>query len=321
MKKIFIITILVVLISLITSGCQSPASTTELRMENSPIKVVAAESFLTDITQNIAGDRLYVGSIIPRDMDPHSFIPTPQDVAKIAESDLVIVNGAGLEEWLDNIIQNSGGEFILVEASEGLTPRDLHEPEVVHEAEDKTEQTHEHPEGDPHFWLDPILVIQYTENIRDGLIKADPSGKDTYEKNATEYIAKLEELDSSIRKQLAVLPPEKRLIVTNHESFGYFADRYDFTIIGTIIPSVSTGASPSARQLASLIDAIKETGASAIFIETGANTKLAEQISRETGVKVVTNLYTHSITDSGGEAPSYLAMIQHNVDMFISTMK
>jgi len=109
--------------------------------------------------------------------------------------------------------------------------------------------------------------------------------------------------------------------VTNHESFGYFADRYGFKIIGTIIPSVSTGASPSAQQLARLVDHIRETGAPAIFLETGSNPQLAEQVARETGVKVVDELYTHSITGSDGNAPNYIDMMKYNVNAIVEALK
>jgi ABC-type Zn uptake system ZnuABC Zn-binding protein ZnuA len=110
-------------------------------------------------------------------------------------------------------------------------------------------------------------------------------------------------------------------LVTNHESFGYFADRYGFRITGTIIPSTSSDASPTAQQMASLIDQIKHSGAKAIFIETGANPQLAEQISQETGVKVTTDLYTHSITAPDGEAPGYIEMIKHNVNLIVAALK
>jgi ABC-type Zn uptake system ZnuABC Zn-binding protein ZnuA len=180
---------------------------------------------------------------------------------------------------------------------------------------------HHHHEGDPHFWLDPNNVVKYVENIRDGLIAADPDGKDIYTQNAASYIAQLNELDAWIKQQVNAIPEDRRLIVTNHESFGYFADRYGFKIIGTIIPSVSTGSSPSAQQMARLVDHIRETGAIAIFLETGSNPKLAEQIAQETGVKVVSDLYTHSITEPGGKAPTYIDMMKYNVQAIVEALK
>jgi manganese/iron transport system substrate-binding protein len=175
--------------------------------------------------------------------------------------------------------------------------------------------------GDPHFWLDPISVIHYVENIRDGFTRADPAGKDIYTKNAESYIVRLKALDVSLREQANTIPADKRLIVTNHESFGYFADRYGFKIIGTIIPSVSSGASPSAQQLARLVDHIKTTGATAIFLETGTNPQIADQISKETGIKVVTDLYTHSITPPDGKAPTYIDMMMYNMNSIITNLR
>jgi manganese/iron transport system substrate-binding protein len=180
---------------------------------------------------------------------------------------------------------------------------------------------HHHQEGDPHFWLDPDKVVTYVRNIQRGLSEADPDGASIYAANADGYIARLRELDRWIADQVAQVPPGHRLMVTNHESFGYFADRYGFKIIGTIVPSVSTDAAPSARQLARLIDRIKATGARAIFLETGTNPQLARQVAQETGIKVVADLYTHSITEAGGPAPDYIAMMQHNTVAIVDALK
>ncbi len=275
-------------------------------------KVLAVETFLADIAQNVAGDRLTVIALLPVGMDPHSYEVTPADVRKVAESTLLVANGAGFEAFLEKLLANAGGQRLVIEASTGLTGRTPREGELVEG---------EHPEGDPHFWLNPIHVIQYVENIRDGLSQADPAGKDVYARNAAAYIAKLKELDGWIVEQVKAIPPERRLLVTNHESFGYFADRYGFRIVGTIIPSVSTGASPSAQQLARLMDHIKSAGAPAIFLETGANLQMAQQIAKDTGVKVVTELYTHSLTARGGAAPDYIAMMRYNTRAIVDALK
>jgi len=275
------------------------------------------ESFLADIAQNVAGDRLKVASLIPLGTDPHAFEPTPADVAKVTNSDLLIANGAGLEGFLDPMLKNPGGVRLTVEASAGLTGREIHAGE---EAEDAKGE-HDH-EGDPHFWLDPNNVVKYVENIRDGLSKANPEGTQVYANNAQAYTAKLKELDGWIAEQVKGLPPERRLLVTNHESFGYFADRYGFKVVGTIVPSAGTGASPSAQQMAQLIDGIKKAGAArAIFLETGTNPQLADRIAKETGIKVVTRLYTHSLTPPNGEAPTYLDMMRHNTRTIVEALK
>jgi len=300
--------ILLTVISLFFSACSVPQSQ---ESASGPIKVLAVESFVADIAQNIAGDRVKVATLIPLGVDPHSYEPTPQDVAKIAESQVLIINGAHFEEWLNKTLQNAGGTHSIIEASAGLTSR----KPTPNEALDPDHA------GDPHFWLDPTKVTSYVENIRNGLSKADPAGADKYSANAKLYIAQLVDLDNWITAQVSQIPSEKRLLVTNHESFGYFADRYGFTIAGTIIPSTSSEASPSARQMAALIDTIKQTGVKAIFLETGANAQLADQIAQETGVKVVTDLYTHSITEPGGAAPSYIEMMKHNVKLIVEALK
>lgn len=308
MKKLFHSFTLVIVLSLLLAACgQTPAST------SGTSHVLAVETFLADVTRAVAGDRVTVDSLIPGGVDPHSFEPTPQDVAKIADAQLIIENGLGLEAWMQKTLDNAGGQHTVVEASAGLKPRTPRAGELIDPAE--------HPEGDPHFWLDPNNVIQYTLNIRDALTVLDPAGKDVYARNADAYIAQLKALDGWIAQQVSTLPADKRVIVTNHESFGYFADRYGFTIVGTILPGVSSVASPSAQDLAALTDRIRAAHVKAIFLETGANTQLADQIARETGVKVISDLYTHSVSAADGPAPTYLEMMRYNVRTILSALQ
>lgn len=310
-KKNKIITILAAALVIFTSACQgNPVPTQD---KSSGIKVMAVESFLADIAQNVAGDRLVIETLIPEGLDPHSFEPTPKDVAKISDSDLLFINGAGFEAWLENIVENLPPDQIVVTASAGLVSRE------TEDNRDDSVQGHEH-EIDPHFWLDPNLVVTYVENIRDGLTKADPEGAEEYVANSDAYIQQLKELDVYIREKIKAIPGERRLIVTNHESFGYFADRYGFKVVGTIIHSVSSGSTPSAQQLAALVDKMRSSGASAIFMETGSNPQLAEQLSKETGIKVVYDLYTHSISSADGKASSYIDLMKYNVDQMVTAL-
>lgn len=320
MKKVFIIiTGFVVIGSVLLTACQINPSTTPIAGNPNKQHVIAVESFLADIAQNVAGDRLKVDTLMPLGMDPHAFEPVPGDITRLSSSQLIIINGGGIEGWLEKVIKNTGGSHTVLEASAGLKSRQPQEGEIVDGAELNADHAAE--EGDPHFWLDPISVITYVENIRDGLTKLDPDGREVYSQNARAYINQLKDLDSYIHSQAETIPAEKRLIVTNHESFGYFADRYGFKVVGTIVPSVSTGAAPSAQQLARLVDHIKSTGASAIFLETGTNPQLAEQIARETGTHVVTDLYTHSITPPSGNAPTYIDMMKYNINSIVANLK
>jgi ABC-type Zn uptake system ZnuABC Zn-binding protein ZnuA len=277
-----------------------------------PLNVLATETFLADIAQNVAGDRLKVGSLLPVGIDPHSFEPAPQDVAKVAASQVLIVNGAGLESFLSKLLDNAGGQRQVIVASAGLASR-APGPGEVRDAD--------HPEGDPHFWLDPIMVVKYVENIRAGLSQADPAGAAIYARNAAAYSAQLKELDAWIAAQVQSIPAERRLLVTNHESLGYYADRYGFKIVGAVVPSFSSAASPSAQQLAQLVNAIKASGAPAVFLETGSNPQLAQQVAQETGIKVVADLYTHSLSPPGGPAPSYLEMMRYNTRVIVDALK
>jgi len=501
MQNKFVKLLTVVIFAAMTLAACGPAATPTASPVDAPameqpeskpaIKVLAVQTFLADIAQNVAGERVKVESLIPVGLDPHAFEPTPQDVRKIAESNVLILNGAGFEEWAEKTLENAGGERLVIEASAGLAMREpsenepghdhedeheyegedhddhsvdshskmvckqlegkqaeeeieagasadsaaelrhegehaagehAHEREIItlklvsredgtfagfvlfeaeseegyaitsgtgkisitdgngaavevaqelvvecggmaqgfvykltpgeylvelsgftsgstpfsaapihahdhehegeeHAHEDEAHEDEHHHEGDPHFWFDPTLVVKYVENIRDGLINADPDGKDTYSANAAAYIAKLTELDGWIKAQVEQIPAERRLMVTDHHTFGYFADHYGFTIVGAIIPAFSSGASPTAQELAGLIDQVKDTGAPAIFIESISSPQLAEQIAAETGARVVSDLYTHSITEPGGKAPTYIEMMRYNVLAIVEALK
>lgn len=298
-----------ILLAVLLAACGAQSS-----VPAAPTDVIAVESFLADITRNVAGDRLSVGSLIPEGLDPHTFDPTPQDVARLAGSRASVINGAGLETWLEPVLENAG-DSLLIDASAGLEPR---EPD--HEDETEAEDEHGH-EIDPHFWLDPISVVRYVENIRDGLSQIDPDGANDYTKNADAYIARLHELDAWIRVQVETVPPERRLLVTNHESFGYFADRYGFKVVGAIIPSSSSSASPSAQRMAALVETIRSSGAPAIFLETGTNQQLANQLAAETRIAVVTGLQTHSLTLPDGSAGDYILMMRYNTELIVQALK
>ena len=317
MKKIInTIFVTLTLAALFLAGCGSAPQSSD-----DALNVLASTTFLADIAQNVAGDRVQVESLLPLGADPHAYQEAPTDVAKIAESNVLILNGVEYEHFIEPLLENAGGERLVIEATEGLTPHEMGE-HAHEEGEEHAEgeEGHDHESGDPHMWLDPNLVITYVENIRDGLSEADPDGADTYKANAEAYIAQLRELDAFIRGQVESVPAERRLLVTNHEAMGYFAERYGFKVVDTIIPSLSTEASTSAQEVAAAIEAIKATGAPAIFLGEVENADLAEQIADETGVKVVDGLYLETLTD-GEPAATYLDMMKHNVTQIVNALK
>ena len=269
------------------------------------LTILASTTFLADIAQNIAGDRVEVKSLLPFGADTHAYQASPADVAKIAESNLLILNGFEYERFIESLLENAGGERLVIEASTGLSPNEDGE--------------NEHG-VDPHMWLDPNLVITYVENIRDGLIEVDPDGADTYAANADEYIVELKNLDTWIIEQVNTIPVERRLLVTNHEALGYFARQYGFEIVNSILPSFSSEASASAQEIAAAIESVKSSGAPAIFLGEVENPDLANQIAEETGVKVVNDLYLESLTE-GAPAGTYLEMMKYNVIIIIDALK
>ena len=173
---------------------------------------------------------------------------------------------------------------------------------------------------DPHAWLDPNNVIVYADNIREGLTQLDPDGAEIYQANTSAYIDQLTELDAWINGQVAQIQPQHRVLVTNHESLGYFAERYGFRLVGAVIPSFSSDASPSAQQMADLIEQIKLYEAPAIFLDSSDNPDLAQQIAKETGVKVVNDLHLESLTQ-GGPADTYIDMMRNNVTKIVQALQ
>lgn len=291
---------------------QSPAPTT-VAVSTAPTaggpstapKALASTTWLADIAQNVAGDRLAVAALLPIGADPHSFQPTPADLRKVADHDILIVNGAGFEAWMRKLLENAGGERTLIEASAGLPSRRGKPGEPAPD-----EASAGNP--DPHYFLDPIAVQTYVDNIAAALSTADPDGAAVYTDNAAAYKAQLGTLDRELREILATVPDPNRLLVTDHDDMGYFADRYDLKVVGMVLPSFSSDAAPSAQELAGLVTAIKALGAKAVFTEAGANPKLAQQVATEAGVPLVSDLYTHSLSDSKGPAATYLDMLRHN---------
>jgi zinc/manganese transport system substrate-binding protein len=279
---------------LLLSACGVPTSPSETAAP----AVLASTNFLADIARNVAGDRVEVESLLPFGSDPHSYQAVPADLVKISRSTVLIVNGLDYEQFLTPLLENADGERLMITASNGLEPRRMEE-----EGKNVT---------DPHMWLSPDRVITYVENIRAGLTQADPAGAAVYQSNADAYVSQLKDLDEWIKEQVGQIPAERRLLVTNHESLGYFSDHYGFTVVGDVLQSVSSVASPSAQQMAALIDQIKTSSAPAIFLDASDNPTLAQQIAEETGLTVVTDLHLESLTD-GAPAATYIDMMKHNV--------
>lgn len=290
----------------VVAGCSRP--TPDAPRE---IRVVATTTLVGDVVRQVGGDAIALTVLLPYGVDPHAFDPTPQDLARIADADLVFANGAGLEEFLSPLLENAGGAAQIVQVSEGI-PLLAMAPGA--------EEEHEHTGGDPHTWIDPNNVKIWVANIAAALTQADPEHAASYQANAAAYTAELVTLDAWIREQVAQVPEAHRLLVTDHQLFGYFAEEYGFVQVGAIIPAYSTAAQPSAQELASLEDAIRSYAAPAIFVGSTVNPTLAEQVAQDTGVRLV-RVYTGSLTEPGGEADSYLSYMRYNVTAMVEALR
>lgn len=211
--------------------------------------VLTTTTILADVARNVTGDRLNVGSLLPPGIDPHSYQPVPQDAAKIKDSKVLVFHGGEYERFLDGLLEAAGEPGQMIEASRG--GQFLSNTDNV----------------DPQVWLDPTQVIVYVENIREGLTEFDPDGAEIYQANASAYINQLTELDAWIEEQVAQIQPPHRVLVTNHESLSYFAERYGFTVVGAVMPGSSSDSAPSAQQMADLIEQVKVHKAPAILPE------------------------------------------------------
>jgi len=279
------------------------------------LNVVATTSVLADIAQHVAGDRFTVETLLPAGTDPHAFEPSADDLRRLQTADLVIVNGGGLEGTLDRYLGDVEASRLVV-ASKGLDASGgAEEPAVDGSGEA------DHADEDPHFWLDPLLARTYVRNVCAAFAQADAAQAAQFRSNAAAYEAELAALDRWIEERTATVPTDRRKLVTNHDSQAYWADRYGFEVIGTIIPSVSTGAAPTARHLADLERAIRRDRIAAVFVEVGESAGLARQVADDTGVKLVDDLYTHSLGEPGSGATTYLEMMRHNTERIVEALR
>jgi ABC-type Zn uptake system ZnuABC Zn-binding protein ZnuA len=315
------LTVIIVLVA-----CTSPVAPTS-EETNPPdketehagkLKVLATTSIVSNVVSMVGGEQIETTTLLPLGSDPHGFEPTPQDMTKILDADVIFANGAGLEEFLDNLIESAGAQNKVVYVSRGIELRHL-ESQTSQAGTTEIEDD-DQVGGDPHTWVDPNNVMVWVHNIRDTLSELDPQDAEYYQVNSEKYEGSLKELDSWIREQVADVPEANRKIVSDHNLLGYFADQYGFEQVGAIIPSYSTLAEPSASELAELEDAVKELGVKAVFVGNTVNPSLATRVAEDTGTNLVF-IYSGSLTEPGGEAGSYIDYMRYNVQTIVEALK
>ena len=285
-----------------------------------PLRVVATTTLVGDVVKTIGGPEINLSVLLGTGLDPHTFEPAPRDAAAVTQANVLFINGAGLETFLESLLTaNTRGATLVVDLSQDL-PLVQREEAEEHHAEHEGEHHHNHGEFDPHVWLDPNLVMGWTKTIARVLADRDPERAALYQQRAEAYCAQLQELDRWIKAEAQSVPAAHRLLVTDHDEFGYFADRYGFTITGALLPNVTTAAETSAREMADLEARIKATGTRVLVIGQGINPSLARRVAHDTGLQLVT-LYTGSLSEPGGPAATYLDYMRYNVNALISAIK
>lgn len=270
-----------------------------------PLDIVASFSVLGEIVHEVAGDKAEVHTLVGPDGDAHSFEPTPNDAKTMASADLVIVNGLGLEKWMERLIAASGYKGEVVVASEGVRSRMM--------VEDGADVT------DPHAWQSIANGRLYVRNIAKALAAADPADADYFNARAKSYEATLSALDSWVRQEIAQVPQAKRRVITTHDAFGYFGAAYGVTFLAP--EGISTDAEPSAGDLAKLIDQIRREKIRALFLENITSPQLMQTISQETGVPLGGSLFSDALSPPDGPAPTYVDMFKNNLPKLVQGMQ
>jgi zinc/manganese transport system substrate-binding protein len=271
------------------------------------LKVVASFSIVADFVKNVGGNRVEVVTLVGPDGDAHVYSPTPADARRLADAKVVVMNGLGFEGWMSRLVKASGTKALTVEAAKGVKTTRTGE-------RNRHGHSHAHASIDPHAWQNIANAKVYVANIRDGLIKADPAGKEAYETNARDYLVRLDVLEDEVKAAVARIPADRRKIIMGHESFGYFEAAYGLDFIAP--QGVSTEAEASAKDVARIIQQIRREKIAAVFLENVSDPRLIERIAKETGAKIGDKLYSDALSAPDGPAGTYIDMMRHNIRAF-----
>ncbi|MBM7070331.1 metal ABC transporter substrate-binding protein [Actibacterium sp. 188UL27-1] len=288
-----------------------------------PTPVIATFSILGDIVERIGGDHVTVTTLVGRNGDAHVYQPTPQAARAVSEADILFMNGLEFEGWLERLSEAAAFDGSLVVATKGIEPiafeehddHDDHGEEHAEHGNDHGDREdehagHDHGAFDPHAWLSPKLAVTYADNITAALAQADPEHAAIFYENRAGFVAELEALDAEINAMMTALPEERRIVVTSHDAFQYFARDYGLTFEAP--QGLSTDSEASAQDVAQLIEQMREQNISAVFVENIADSRLLEQIANETGATLGGTLYPGALSEPDGPAATYLDLMRHN---------
>ena len=271
-------------------------------LDGKPLQVVATTTLVAEVVRIVGGPDITLAMLMGPGSDPHTYEPIPRDARALAEADLVIQSGFGLERFLEDNLLLAGSTAPFVALSDGIEP---------------IRPVDGSGEVDPHVWLDPRNVVLWTTNAGEALARLDPDHADGYRRRAEAYRLELEALDRRVSEGLALIPVDQRTLVADHDTLGYFAARFGFTIVGAVIPSASSSADASARELAALEDSIRRERVRAVFIAAEVNPDLAQRVADDTGARLVP-LHLESLTGPDGPTPTYVALMEYNVAAIVA---
>jgi zinc/manganese transport system substrate-binding protein len=284
-----------------------PLISSQGRTQPRPV-AVASFSIIGDMLRQLAGEAMEIRVLAGPETDAHHFQPRPSDAEALRGAALVLRNGLGFDAWIDRLLRSTSYRGVVVTATEGITPRRTEVARSGHAA----------GAPDPHAWQDVRLAAAYAEAILAGLAAADPSGTEGYRAAGQAYAARLAALDAWVRERLGSVPPERRVLVTSHDAFGYFAAAYGVRVLAP--QGMGGSAQPSAGRVAALIRQIRQESVTAVFLEGPGSQVVMRQIARDAGVHVGGRLYADTLSPPDGPAASYEAMMRHNVELMVAAM-
>ncbi|MCW2987228.1 MAG: hypothetical protein JWM24_166 [Solirubrobacterales bacterium] len=290
-----------ILAILLGSGCGGSGSG-----EAGQLHVVATTTQIGDWVRQVGGEAVAVDQVLQPNTDPHEYEPRPSDVAAAASANLVFANGDNLDSWIGQIVSDSGSDATVVDLGAAV-------PERLPGESSGAEASN----YDPHWWHDPRNAEAAVEAIQRRLIAADPPRRHLFEGNARAYLARLRALDAGIARCIDSVPAAKRKLVTDHDAFGYFAHRYGIDVVGAVIPSQTTQAQPSAKDLSALVGLVEREGVEAVFPESSLSAKVADAIASQTGASSDYTLYGDTLGPEGSSGATYLSMEAANADSMV----
>ncbi|MDJ0377384.1 metal ABC transporter substrate-binding protein [Cryobacterium sp. PH31-L1] len=332
-KRSFIVPALLASAALALSGC-SAGTIASADGAATDLKIVATTTQVADLTRNVIGTASGVDltQLIQPNQSAHSYDPSAADLTALGAADVLVINGVGLEEWLDDAIAASGFDGVTIDADTGITISEVGagEDHAADETDARTDEAdapatadaHAHDGGDPHIWTDVHNAETIVQTITDGLVTADQGNASVFEANASAYTARLTDLDEWIRTNVDTVPESERLLVSNHDALGYFTAAYHIDYVGSVIPSFDDNAEPSAAEIDALVAAIKATGVTAVFSEASLSPKTAETIATEAGVTVYSGddaLYVDSLGPTGSAGDTYIKAQLHNATLMLES--